>query len=335
MSGGYYTEYSNNYNGEAAQSDKWSCCNDSQSLFILLYIAFAALAVVTWNTLLSKPIRLMAVFVHEWSHAIACWLTCGSVRSIEVYENEGGVTTFKGGCRSLIIPAGYVGCSFYAMIFVTMSGGRLTAAAACAFFTLSLFLALCYSPNQLLVLLCLGYSIINICVCIIDFYIYSPLLQFLILYYGVTIGIFAIADIHEDTVMREVEGSDAHACSKDVCHNCSPRCIGIQWAICAIVFQLIGIWIALVQMSQQCEDLGWFECLNLSVGKCAEENAAPIMLLDQKISVSQQNKIRMISTFSREIGNLVDSGNKLRTRYRKCEKKASQGDGILIRQFRP
>jgi hypothetical protein len=180
-------------------------------------------------------------------------------------ENEGGVTTFKGGCRCLIIPAGYVGCAFYAMIFVILSGGRLTAAAACVFFTLSMFLALCYSPNQLLVLLCLGYSIINIVVLIVEFYLYSPILQFLILYYGVTIGIFAIADIHEDTVVREVEGSDAYACSTEVFPWCSPRCVGIQWAFLAVVCQLIGIWIALVEMSEECENLGWFECLDLSV----------------------------------------------------------------------
>lgn len=250
---------------DGAYDEKWSCCNDEQTLFILLYIAFAALAVLTWNTLLSKPIRLMAVFVHEWSHAIACWLTCGEVRSIEVHENEGGVTTFKGGCRSMIIPAGYVGCAFYAMLFVILSGGRMTAAAACVFFTASLVLTLCYSPNQLLVLLCLGYSIINIMVCIVEFYLYTPILQFLILYYGVTIGIFAIADIHEDTVRREVEGSDAHACATEVWRCCTPRCIGLQWAALAILCQLIGIWIALVEMSEECDNLGWFECLNLSV----------------------------------------------------------------------
>ena len=271
--GGYNYDYNFNYNynwPEASDNDenddgKWSCCNDSQTLFLLLYVAFGVLALLTWNTLLSKPIRLMAVFVHEWSHAIACWLTCGEVRSIQVHENEGGVTTFKGGCRSMIIPAGYVGCSFYAMIFVILSGGRRTAAAACAFFTLSLVGALCYSPNHLLVLLCLGYSLINIAVCIVEFYLYSPILQFLILYYGVTIGIFAIADIHEDTVLREVEGSDAHACSTEVCPSCSPRCVGIQWVIWAILFQSIGIWIAMVQLSAECTDLGWFQCLNLSV----------------------------------------------------------------------
>jgi hypothetical protein len=243
----------------------WSCCNDSQTLFILLYIAYAVVAVITWNTLVAKPIRLIAVFIHEWCHAIACWLTCGSVRQIEVFDNEGGVTTFVGGCRCLIIPAGYVGCGLCAMIFVILSGGRGTATFACIAFTVSLVLALCYSPNKVLVYLCLAYTVINIIVFVIEYWFYTPFLQFLILFYGVFVGIFAIADIHDDTVFREVEGSDAYACSKEVWPCCLPQCIGLQWAICAICFQLIGIWIALVEMSEECEDLGWFECLDLSV----------------------------------------------------------------------
>ena len=78
---------------------EWSCCNDEQTVFLLLYVAFVALAILTWNTLLSKPIRLIAVFIHEWCHAVACWLTCGDVRGIQVWENErilmnvGGVST--------------------------------------------------------------------------------------------------------------------------------------------------------------------------------------------------------------------------------------------------
>lgn len=261
----YYHNGNDSGDYNEASYQRWSCCNDDQTLFILLYIAFVTLAVITWNTLLSKPIRLIAVFIHEWSHAIACWLTCGQVRGIQVWENEGGVTTFRGGCRCLIIPAGYVGCGFAAMIFVILSGGQRTAWVACAMFTISLLLALCYSPNRLLVYLCLVYTIFNIAVCILDIYISTPLLQFLILYYGVTIGMFAIADIHEDTVVREVKGSDAHACSTEVWPCCAPRCVGIQWAILAIVFQLIGIWVAMVEMSEECDDLGWFQCLNLSM----------------------------------------------------------------------
>lgn len=42
-----------------------------------------------WNTALLKPMKLIAVFVHEMSHATACWMTGGKVTAIEVYNNEG------------------------------------------------------------------------------------------------------------------------------------------------------------------------------------------------------------------------------------------------------
>jgi hypothetical protein len=53
-----------------------------------------------------KPMKLIAVFVHEFSHAIACWMTGGKVTGMEVKSNEGGVTKYVGGWRWFIIPAG-------------------------------------------------------------------------------------------------------------------------------------------------------------------------------------------------------------------------------------
>jgi len=240
----------------------WSCCNDEQTVFLLLYIAYATLALLTWKSLVAKPIRLVAVFIHEWCHAIACWATCGDVRKINVFDNEGGVTTFVGGSRCLIIPAGYVGCSICSMIFVVLSGGRTTAFIGCILFTISLLVALCYHPNQLTVGICLGYTIVNVAVAVLDYYWYDLLLQCLFLYYGVTIGIFSIADTYDDTVRRENKGSDSVACSQEVWPCCSSKFIGLQWALLAIFFQCTGMWFALVAMSPECEDLTWVNCMD-------------------------------------------------------------------------
>jgi len=240
----------------------WSCCNDEQTLFLLLYIAYVVLALLTWKTLVAKPIRLIAVFIHEWCHAIACWMTCGDVHRINVFENEGGVTEFHGGCRCFIIPAGYVGCSIMSMIFVILSGGRITSLIGCILFTISLLVTLCYSPNRITVYICLGYTFFNILVIVVDYFCYHLVLQLLFLYYGVTIGIFSIADTYDDTVLRENKGSDSVACSQEVCLCCPSKCIGLQWAILAVFFQLIGMWIALVSMSPQCEDLSWMNCMD-------------------------------------------------------------------------
>jgi Peptidase M50B-like len=244
----------------------WTCCNDKQSLFLLLYIAFGSFSFIFLKSVFTKPLRLLTTFMHEFSHALACWATGGDVKAIQVYNNEGGVTHYAGGWRWAIIPAGYVGASITAMIFVIMSGGRKTATVAAILFVAALVASLCYSPNRTMVYLNLSYALIIVTCLLLEWFVFTPLLQFVILFLGVFAGIAAIADIHSDTVVRTVEGSDAYACYIEVCCRCCPPpCIGLQWIVMAIIFQVFGAWCALVQMSNECEDLGWFQCFHITV----------------------------------------------------------------------
>ena len=103
-----------------------------------------------WRTPLAKPQKLIAVFVHEMSHATACWLSCGKVMAIEVYDNEGGVTKFTGGCQCLIIPAGYIGCAFWGALFVVLSAHRISATCVAGLFAAGLVATLFFRPNKVL-----------------------------------------------------------------------------------------------------------------------------------------------------------------------------------------
>lgn len=49
------------------------------------------------------------------------------MKGIEVETNEGGVTKYVGGCRIIVIPAGYVGGAFWGGFFVALSGSRIGA----------------------------------------------------------------------------------------------------------------------------------------------------------------------------------------------------------------
>lgn len=56
-----------------------------QCFFISLWTPYV-IALITWllqlwRTILLRPFKLVTVFLHEASHAIACKLTCGKVRS--------------------------------------------------------------------------------------------------------------------------------------------------------------------------------------------------------------------------------------------------------------
>ena len=60
------------------------CCNLQQTFFIVTLSCYLAAVAVLWHSALLKPFKLFTVFLHEFSHAIAVWLTCNRVTGIEV-----------------------------------------------------------------------------------------------------------------------------------------------------------------------------------------------------------------------------------------------------------
>ena len=249
--------------GGGGQAEEDFCCNDSQSAFLVLFTIYLVVCFLTWQSDLAKPMRMIAVFLHELSHAIATWITCGDVRKIRVFENEGGVTEYIGGCRIIIIPAGYIGCSFFGMVFTVMSGGRKTATGAAAAFVAALLISLCYSPNRTMVFLNLGYATVTLAFIFIEWYAFTPVLSYVILLFGVFIGTYSIHDIWAGLVKRTVIGSDAHACYQE-CPCCLPRCVGLQWGIIALALQLFGVVLALTLMSEKCADKTWGGCISFA-----------------------------------------------------------------------
>lgn len=225
-----------------------TCCGTYEIVFLCLMAGYLVIIYFTWNTMLMKPMKLLAVFVHEMGHATACWMTCGSVKAIEVYGNEGGVTKYVGGWRWFIIPAGYVGGAFWGAFFVVLSGNRWASLVAAILFCLAMSVSLFFSPNKTMVFLNLGFILLTVAFILIDQLVIHPFLQYLTLFYGVFIGSFSVYDIYDDLITRTVEGSDAHACHKLI-PCCMPRCVGVQFAILALAFQGLGLYLALVWMT--------------------------------------------------------------------------------------
>ncbi|KAJ7000555.1 hypothetical protein NC653_011124 [Populus alba x Populus x berolinensis] len=86
-----------------------NCCKHDQVSFLVTIAIFSVVILALWRTFIMTPFKLITVFLHEASHAIACKLTCGQVEGIQVHANEGGVTQTRGGVYWLILPAG---CTF-------------------------------------------------------------------------------------------------------------------------------------------------------------------------------------------------------------------------------
>lgn len=238
-----------------------SCCNEPQTAFLYLYLIFFVIVWMVGDSTLAKPMRLLATSVHELSHALACWITGGRVHKLEVYENEGGVTHYSGGCRCWVAQAGYLGEAAWGMVLVVLSGGRKTATAAAAALVSILLIGLCYSPNRVLIILNLTYAVLLLAVIAIEWFWFTPTLQYVILLFGVFLGVFAISDIFSHLIVRSRPGSDSYAMYEESGRCCPPRCVGVWWLLLAVAMQILGIYLALILMSDECEDKGWFECI--------------------------------------------------------------------------
>lgn len=65
-------------------NERFCCCNTSQIEAFVVIGVTAVLTSLLWRSAIVAPIKLVAVFLHEFSHASATWLTCGEVLKIEV-----------------------------------------------------------------------------------------------------------------------------------------------------------------------------------------------------------------------------------------------------------
>lgn len=85
----------------------------------LYLIALMALIFVLWPYPLLYPVKLLVVFFHEASHALATVLSGGSVEELVIVKGQGGYVLSHGGNRFVILSAGYLGSlAFGALIYV-------------------------------------------------------------------------------------------------------------------------------------------------------------------------------------------------------------------------
>ncbi|GMQ11325.1 hypothetical protein CsSME_00053990 [Camellia sinensis var. sinensis] len=138
------------------------CCNHEQVVFLSTISICTVVILALWRTILLLPFKLVTVFLHEASHAIACKLTCGHVEAIQVNADEGGFTQTRGGVYWVILPAGYLGSAFWGMVLILASTNLLTARIAAGCFAFALLVVLFVAKNWTLRGLCIGMTFQNL-----------------------------------------------------------------------------------------------------------------------------------------------------------------------------
>ncbi len=90
---------------------------------LVLGVLFIAVWLL-WDTPIVYPIKIFVVFLHELGHAVAAWLTGGQVISIQIFPDEGGLTTTRGGWPFVILSAGYVGSLLFGGVLLYLASRR-------------------------------------------------------------------------------------------------------------------------------------------------------------------------------------------------------------------
>lgn len=84
-------------------------------LGLLILIAFC------WQYPILYPLKILVVFFHESSHALATLLTGGSVKELVINADQGGHVISQGGNTFIIYSAGYLGSLLWGMVIYLAS----------------------------------------------------------------------------------------------------------------------------------------------------------------------------------------------------------------------
>ena len=85
-------------------------------LMLITVVVFAL-----WNTPVVTPLKILIVFFHEISHALATLLTGGSVDRIFLFSNESGLAQIRGGSLFAAYSAGYLGSLLIGVVFFLLA----------------------------------------------------------------------------------------------------------------------------------------------------------------------------------------------------------------------
>lgn len=182
---------------------------------VFLVLALAAIFFF-WDTIVIYPLKLLVVFFHEASHALAAILTGGEVIELVVNKMQGGHVISRGGSRFIVASAGYLGSLAWGMAcYLVAVKTRQDKAALFIFGLFIVLVALVFIPilNNLFgfvfsivtggVLMALGLKASEKA--------NDVVLQII----GLTSMMYAPLDIYSDTIQRSQMRSDARTLAEE------------------------------------------------------------------------------------------------------------------------
>lgn len=177
-------------------------------------LTLTLLITLLWNTNALLPLRILTVFLHELSHALAAIVTGGEVLSLSINPNEGGLVTTRGGSPFWISSAGYLGSLLIgAALFVLALRTDWDRAILAGFGMITLAVATFYVRD----FFALGFTLATgAAMLAASRYMSLEFNDMVLRVVGVSSMIYAPLDLFDDTIRRAHLRSDARILAEQV-----------------------------------------------------------------------------------------------------------------------
>ena len=166
-----------------------------------------------WPTQAVVPLKILTVFLHELSHALATLMTGGAVESLSINPQQGGEVISRGGNRFVILSAGYCGSVILgAMLFVIAVRTQWDKTCLGLLGGVILLVTALYMRTAF----ALGFGLVTGCLMIaIARFLGHRLNDLLLRVIGLTSMIYVPYDIFSDTIARSHLQSDARMLAEE------------------------------------------------------------------------------------------------------------------------
>ncbi|MFP6886977.1 MAG: M50 family metallopeptidase [Opitutales bacterium] len=216
---------------------------------LAVYCGIILVVLFFWNTGLLYPLKILTVFFHELSHALAALVTGGKVLEIVLDPQQGGYCLIAGGNDFLVTSAGYLGS--------LVCGGIILVAAANSRRDKHLMVALgtilvVVSLTWIRPFLSFGFIFCMILGGILAAsgkYLSAKINDWALRTVGLTSCLYAILDVKDDAIDRTLVHSDAGVLGEIT--GMPPLFWGYFWMTLAIMGTIFFILLASLAKSRQ------------------------------------------------------------------------------------
>lgn len=176
-------------------------------------LTILALVFVFWSSWVVLPLKILVVFLHELSHAIAIVLTGGSVESFSISPRQGGLVIGRGGNRFISLSAGYLGSLALGMgLLVIALRTHWDKVVLAGFGGVMLLVTLLYVRDTFAIAFCSGVGIAMIAMAR---FFGRPVCDLVLRIIGLTSMVYVPYDIFDDTIRRAGIRSDAYMLAEE------------------------------------------------------------------------------------------------------------------------